>query len=182
MRLTCRADATLDEPNSCDRGFVQSELEDQLCGRGQAADLTMKLKGVVTAYAALRLHHVPLWHQHKLVPSWNEGEISAWDPHLSAQSHFCNTFVISSESFGLFQTPMASQRSAALVRRLASCPAAWRSGPLITPLQRRGIHGRSEQRAPYEKAENVGDRRFSQFDVGGKVFIVTGSASRPPRF
>lgn len=33
---------------------------------------------------------------------------------------------------------------------------------------------------PYEKAESVGEKRFSQFDLAGKVFVVTGAACRPP--
>jgi hypothetical protein len=33
--------------------------------------------------------------------------------------------------------------------------------------------------APYEKGENVGQKLFSQFDLAGKVFVVTGAACRP---
>jgi NAD(P)-dependent dehydrogenase (short-subunit alcohol dehydrogenase family) len=68
---------------------------------------------------------------------------------------------------------MATFRPGMLARRLALAPAQ-RPQPLtsISPLQRRFAH--SEERAPYERAEPVGNRKFSQFDVGGKVFIVTG--------
>jgi D-arabinitol 2-dehydrogenase len=29
---------------------------------------------------------------------------------------------------------------------------------------------------PYEKGEDVGKKKFSQFDMEGKVFVVTGAA------
>jgi len=52
----------------------------------------------------------------------------------------------------------------------------WSSKPLVATLQRRFVH--SEDQAPYERAENVGGKPFSQFDAGGKVFVVTGAACR----
>ena len=57
----------------------------------------------------------------------------------------------------------------------------WRFRPFITtfgPVQQRFAH--SEDRAPYEKHENVGTKSFGQFDVGGKVFVVTGIGNRTP--
>ena len=74
---------------------------------------------------------------------------------------------------------MASIRAGSLLRSIGRAPPVWRSRPALTtldPLPHRFAH--SESRAPYKKAENVGDKPFSQFDLGGKVFVVTGTASR----
>jgi D-arabinitol 2-dehydrogenase len=94
---------------------------------------------------------------------------------------------------------MAALRSGTLVRRLAvaSAPHAARAGPLFSPpAQRRFISATKTQQqpqapqsvppgqpkpAPYEKAENVGSKSFLEFDIAGKVFVVTGSASRGGR-
>ncbi|KAF2449131.1 NAD(P)-binding protein [Karstenula rhodostoma CBS 690.94] len=78
--------------------------------------------------------------------------------------------------------------SPTLVRRLAGASSAWRAvprarpaplrlAPIATPLQCRCASSHlknSEDRAPYEKGESVGNKRFSQFDISGKVFVVTG--------
>jgi hypothetical protein len=67
-------------------------------------------------------------------------------------------------------------RSVAAIR-----PAFLRSTPAVAPLQYRFASsqpGNSEDRAPYEKGERVGNKSFSQFDIGGKVFVVTGAAAR----
>lgn len=71
---------------------------------------------------------------------------------------------------------MASLRSGMLTRRIAGAPLASRLRPL-TSLPLRRFYA-SEKRAPYEKGENVGEKKFSQFDVDGKVFVVTGAAAR----
>lgn len=58
------------------------------------------------------------------------------------------------------------------------------SAPRISPLQHRlasSKSGYAEDRAPYKKAESAGSKPFSQFDVSGKVFVVTGAAARPTR-
>ncbi|KAK7177561.1 short-chain dehydrogenase [Paraphaeosphaeria sporulosa] len=74
-----------------------------------------------------------------------------------------------------------------LVRRAAGASSAWRSVSRTQPehLRRRAFvappqyrfassnSGYSEDRAPYEKGESVGSKPFSQFDVRGKVFVVT---------
>jgi NAD(P)-dependent dehydrogenase (short-subunit alcohol dehydrogenase family) len=44
-------------------------------------------------------------------------------------------------------------------------------------LQRRGLATHRDvtnKQTPYEKRENVGNRKHSQFDIDGKVFVVTG--------
>lgn len=60
--------------------------------------------------------------------------------------------------------------------------STFRSRPLvakISPVIQRFAH--TQAQAPYERAESVGNRPFSQFDLGGKVFVVTGAASRGAR-
>jgi hypothetical protein len=74
---------------------------------------------------------------------------------------------------------MASLRSSrTLLRRFARpAPPAVRFRPLTTPLQQRGLASHQDAtypQVPYEKHEKVGDKRFSQFDLEGKVFVVTG--------
>ncbi|KAJ4295534.1 hypothetical protein N0V90_007547 [Kalmusia sp. IMI 367209] len=68
--------------------------------------------------------------------------------------------------------------SRTLLRRLPRPSSALRPTPLIPPLQRRFA---SEDRAPYAKAESVGNKPFSRFDINGKVFLVTGAACRGGR-
>lgn len=49
--------------------------------------------------------------------------------------------------------------------------------PCTTLLQRRGFASHRDvtyKQTPYEKRENVGDRKYGHFDIGGKVFVVTG--------
>lgn len=49
--------------------------------------------------------------------------------------------------------------------------------PSTTLLQRRGFASHRDvtyEQTPYEKRENVGHRKYGHFDIGGKVFIVTG--------
>jgi len=80
---------------------------------------------------------------------------------------------------------MASIRSSrTLLRRFARpAPRAFCLRPLSTPLQRRSFASHQDAtypQVPYEKAENVGEKKFSQFDLAGKVFVVTGAACRPP--
>jgi hypothetical protein len=95
---------------------------------------------------------------------------------------------------------MASLRTGQfLARRLVRLPVASRVVPGCTqipsaaPFQRRCVSQQSQSTvpltedpakqskpAPYEKGENVGEKRFSQFDLAGKVFVVTGAACRPP--
>ncbi|OAG12443.1 NAD(P)-binding protein [Paraphaeosphaeria sporulosa] len=78
--------------------------------------------------------------------------------------------------------------SKTLVRRVAGASSVWRAvsrvrpeplrlAPIFAPLQSRFTSSNarhSEDRAPYEKSESVGNRALSQFDISGKVFIVTG--------
>ncbi|KAF1833686.1 hypothetical protein BDW02DRAFT_569778 [Decorospora gaudefroyi] len=80
---------------------------------------------------------------------------------------------------------MASLRSSrTLLRRFARpSPPAFRFRRAATPLQQRSFASHQDvtyPQVPYEKAENVGEKRFSQFDMDGKVFVVTGAACRPP--
>jgi hypothetical protein len=81
-------------------------------------------------------------------------------------------------------TMTALRSSKMLLRRFARpAPPAFRLQPLTTPLQRRGLASHQDvtyPQVPYEKAENVGEKKFSQFDLAGKVFVVTGAACRPP--
>lgn len=79
-----------------------------------------------------------------------------------------------------------------LIRRATATASAWRrmprirsepthSTPLLVPLQRRfasSNSGHSEDRAPYRKGESVGNKPIGQFDVTGKVFVVTGAPYR----
>lgn len=58
-----------------------------------------------------------------------------------------------------------------------TCYSMSRSRPSKILLQQRGLATHRDatyKQTPYEKRENVGDRKYSQFDVGGKVFVVTG--------
>lgn len=100
-----------------------------------------------------------------------------------------------------FQSSMASLRTGVLARRIVGTPAASRtllsstlsSAGCTTPMQcttsmqRRFAHEQPQSKVPltkdpakeskpppYEKRENVGDKRFSQFDLSGKVFVVAG--------
>ncbi|KAF1845255.1 uncharacterized protein K460DRAFT_366134 [Cucurbitaria berberidis CBS 394.84] len=80
---------------------------------------------------------------------------------------------------------MASIRSTMMLHRFArQSPTAMRLLPRTTPLQRRNFASHQDathaQVPSYEKAENGRGKRFSQFDLGGKVFVVTGAARRPP--
>jgi D-arabinitol 2-dehydrogenase len=80
---------------------------------------------------------------------------------------------------------MASLRfSRMLLRRFVRpAPPAFRFQPFTAPLQRRTLASHQDAtypQVPYEKAESVGEKRFSQFDLDGKVFVVTGAACRPP--
>ena len=80
---------------------------------------------------------------------------------------------------------MAALRSSrTLLRRFARpAPPAFRLQPCMTPLHRRGLASHQDAtypQVPYEKHETVGEKRFSQFDLDGKVFVVTGAACRPP--
>jgi hypothetical protein len=80
---------------------------------------------------------------------------------------------------------MAFLRSSrTLLHRFArASQPAFRVQPFVTPLQRRTLASHQDvtyPQVPYEKAENVGEKRFSQFDLAGKVFVVTGTAYRPP--
>ncbi|CAI6312870.1 unnamed protein product [Periconia digitata] len=71
---------------------------------------------------------------------------------------------------------MTALPAGSLARQLAKAPAL-RPRPLFSMLnthQRRFEH--STPRAPYSRTENVGKQNFGQFDVGGKVFVVTGGA------
>lgn len=73
---------------------------------------------------------------------------------------------------------MASLRSASALGRVA-CRVSniSRFQPTTTLLQRRGLATHRDvtyKQTPYEKRETVGDRKYSQFDIGGKVFVVTG--------
>lgn len=67
-----------------------------------------------------------------------------------------------------------------LLRHVArSVPIVRARQPLVAPLQRRTFatdQDAAYSQAPYKKAENVGAQPFSQFDLGGKVFVVTGAA------
>lgn len=69
-------------------------------------------------------------------------------------------------------------RSLISVRRVVcSHPSINRFQPCTTLLLRRGFGSHRDvtyQQTPYEKRENVGDKKYGQFDVGGKVFVVTG--------
>lgn len=59
---------------------------------------------------------------------------------------------------------------------------AFRHQSLTSSLQRRGLASHQDvaySQVPYDKGERVGDKRFSQFDMEGKVFVVTGAASSP---
>jgi D-arabinitol 2-dehydrogenase len=69
---------------------------------------------------------------------------------------------------------MTSLRSSRMLLRrfVRPAPPAFRFQPFTAPPQRRTL--------AYEKAESVGEKRFSQFDLDGKVFVVTGAACRPP--
>ncbi|RMZ74667.1 D-arabinitol 2-dehydrogenase [Pyrenophora seminiperda CCB06] len=73
-------------------------------------------------------------------------------------------------------TSICSSRT--LLRRFARpAPPAFRLRPLSSPLQRRSFASHQDvtyPQVPYEKAEKVGEKKFSQFDIAGKVFVVTG--------
>jgi hypothetical protein len=61
--------------------------------------------------------------------------------------------------------------------------AAARRQTIAYSSQRRGLASHQDAtypQVPYKKAESVGTKRFSQFDLDGKVFVVTGAASSPP--
>lgn len=73
---------------------------------------------------------------------------------------------------------MAFLRSVTAIRRVAyKSSSISRFQPSANLLQRRGLASHRDltyKQTPYEKRENVGDRKYSQFDIGGKVFVVTG--------
>jgi hypothetical protein len=80
---------------------------------------------------------------------------------------------------------MASfQSSRMLLRHFARpAPPAIRFRPLSPLLQQRCLASHQDATYPqvtYEKAEKVGNKMFGQFDMAGKVFVVTGAACRPP--
>lgn len=82
---------------------------------------------------------------------------------------------------------MAALRSSSMTMRRFARPAlpALRIQPLAGRLQRRSLASHQDvtyPQVPYEKAENVGEKKFSQFDVAGKVFVVTGAGCPPPNF
>jgi D-arabinitol 2-dehydrogenase len=73
---------------------------------------------------------------------------------------------------------MASLRLANTVRR-AACKSSSlsRFQPSTTLTQRRGHASHRDvtyKQTPYEKQENVSDKKYGHFDIGGKVFVVTG--------
>lgn len=73
---------------------------------------------------------------------------------------------------------MAFLRLATTIRRAArKGPSLSRFQPSTTLLQRRELASHRDvtyKQTPYEKRENVGDRKYGHFDIGGKVFVVTG--------
>ncbi|RYN76943.1 hypothetical protein AA0119_g8427 [Alternaria tenuissima] len=74
---------------------------------------------------------------------------------------------------------MTSLRSSRMLLRrfVRPAPPAFRFQPFTAPPQRRTLASHQEAtypQVPYEKAESVGEKRFSQFDLDGKVFVVTG--------
>lgn len=78
---------------------------------------------------------------------------------------------------------MASlQMKTSFVRSLRQSPFSLGRQPRICVLQQRGLATHQDAtypQVPYKKGENVGGKRFSQFDLQGKVFVVTGAASSP---
>jgi D-arabinitol 2-dehydrogenase len=73
---------------------------------------------------------------------------------------------------------MASLQSATTLRR-AACKSLSLSQfqPSTNLLQRRGFASHRDvtyKRTPCEEREKVGDRKYGHFDIGGKVFVVTG--------
>jgi hypothetical protein len=73
-------------------------------------------------------------------------------------------------------------RTAMLARRILAAPAASRLLPCTTTplqLQRFGVRFQHQGvNSPYEKREKVGNKQFADFDLNGKVFVVTGALSR----
>jgi D-arabinitol 2-dehydrogenase len=56
-----------------------------------------------------------------------------------------------------------------------------RNQPTTWCVQRRSITSHRDvtcQQVPYEKDENVGVKKFGQFDLEGKVFVVTGTTAK----
>jgi hypothetical protein len=80
---------------------------------------------------------------------------------------------------------MASMRTRTMLCRSAHpVPVTMRRQLPVWSFQRRSIASHIDAtypQVPYEKAEKVGDKRFSQFDFEGKVFVVTGVTPRPLR-
>lgn len=78
---------------------------------------------------------------------------------------------------------MASIRSQMVLRRIPRpLSRSLRAQPTVLQFQRRNLVSHQDaayQQASYQKAESVGDKRFSEFDLAGKVFVVTGAACRP---
>jgi D-arabinitol 2-dehydrogenase len=79
---------------------------------------------------------------------------------------------------------MASVSTRTAFRRFAQpVTSSFRLRPVLLLGQRRGLVSHQDAtypQVPYEKGESVGDKRFSQFDLEGKVFVVTGAASCSP--
>ncbi|KAF9700267.1 hypothetical protein EKO04_001656 [Ascochyta lentis] len=72
---------------------------------------------------------------------------------------------------------MASLLSATTLRHVACRSSRLSRFQPPTTLLQRGLATHRDvtyKQTPYERRENVGDRKHSHFDIGGKVFVVTG--------
>jgi hypothetical protein len=80
---------------------------------------------------------------------------------------------------------MASLRTSSLLSRFTRPAAtAFRQQALTSSRQWRGLASHLERtypQTPYDRGENVGGNTFNHFNMDGKVFVVTGTASCPPQ-
>lgn len=81
---------------------------------------------------------------------------------------------------------MAARTSLLFARAVRATLPAFHHKPVVsTAARRRGVashRNATYPRVPYEKGERVGVERSGPFDLGMKVFVVTGIPPRPARF
>ncbi|KAF1931375.1 NAD(P)-binding protein [Didymella exigua CBS 183.55] len=69
---------------------------------------------------------------------------------------------------------MTSLRSATAMRRAACRRPSLSQLQPTTLLYRRGLVSHRDKKTPYEKREIAGDGKHGHFNIGGKVYVVTG--------
>lgn len=149
-----------------------------MCVRGSHDAVLQPSQVVGMARVTQRAPITSCWFRQLIFVS--PGTHPLWSPPLLNRSALLHD---DSLLLGPKLSTMVSLQARSVLSRFAR-PAsiAFQRRPL-TSLPQRGFASHQDAtypQVPYEKGENVGAKRFSQFDLEGKVFVVTGAASSPP--